>query len=59
MTFSDGCRIEASGRYWGRSGHGVATANRSFMTQSGALPPLIDALRKVYSITSSAVASSI
>ena len=38
MTFSDGYRIAASGRYWGRSGHGVATANRWFVTQSGHKP---------------------
>jgi hypothetical protein len=46
MTFSDGCRIAASGRYWGRSGHGVATANRSFVTHYDILPPSIDALQK-------------
>jgi hypothetical protein len=41
-----------------RSGHCADTANRSFMTHSVTSPLPIAALRKVYSITSSAVAST-
>jgi hypothetical protein len=50
-TFS---ATQRSGRYRGISGRGAATANRSFMTLSDRLPVKIDAVRWVYSITSSA-----
>jgi len=59
MTFSEGCHIAASGRYWGRSGHGVATANRSFVTRGVISRPSYTALRKAYPITSSACARSV
>ena len=51
--------MRQSGRYRGRSGHGVATANRSFMTHDVISAPQITAVRKVHSITSSARASNV
>jgi hypothetical protein len=52
-----------AGRQFGRdrvvSGHGVATANRSFMTHSVTSAPSFAALRKDHSITSSAMESGV
>jgi hypothetical protein len=46
-------------RFRGRSGHWATIAIRSFLTHHVILRPPITALRKVYSITSSARASSV
>src|SRR5208282_2770499 len=51
--------MQRFGRYPGRSGHRADTLNRSFVTRSVNSPPSIIALRKVYSITSSARASTV
>ena len=37
-------------RSWGRSGHCLNTANRSFLTHNVTLPPSIDAVPKDHSI---------
>jgi hypothetical protein len=42
-----GTNVRFCDRYRGRSGHGVALANRSFLTHSVISSPSIDALRKV------------
>jgi hypothetical protein len=57
--FASSNSVQRHFRLWGRSGHCADFAKRSLMTRSGALPPSIDALRKVYSVTSSARASSV
>jgi hypothetical protein len=45
-------------RFWGHSRHRHFIPSRQLMTRSGHLLPSIGALRKVYSITLSAMASS-
>jgi hypothetical protein len=52
------CRNAAVWSLTGRSGHGADIVIRSFLTGSGASRPPFTALRKVYSITSSAMEST-
>jgi hypothetical protein len=52
------CRNAAAWSLTGRSGHGADIVIRSFLTGSGASRPPFTALRKVYSITSSAMEST-
>jgi len=50
---------DCRGCFRGQSGHGRFQPSRQLLTHYVSLRPLIAALRKVYSITSSAVASSV
>jgi hypothetical protein len=46
-------------RYWRNSGHPQQTLKTTRLTHLDGLPPSFDALRKAYSMTSSARASSV
>jgi len=59
LTFSTIVAGRRFGRSGSRSGHWARTRNQSPMTQIGALPPSTAALRKAYSIASSARLSTV
>jgi hypothetical protein len=50
--------MRGGGGYWGKTGHASFYPARRLMTQSVISRPPITAMQKVYSITSSAVAST-